>query len=40
MRHALPHHAPNYFRRRLTILSLLPFLLGAAPAGMPSIVVV
>lgn len=36
MRHPLPHHAPNYFRRRLAILALLPLLLGTAPAGAAS----
>jgi len=36
MRHPLPNHTPSRFRRRLTILSLLPLLLGAAPAGAAS----
>lgn len=36
MRHPLPDHIPDYFRRRLTVLSLLPLLLGAAPAGAAS----
>lgn len=33
MRQPLPHHVPNNFRRRLTILALLPLLLGTVPAG-------
>jgi polyisoprenoid-binding protein YceI len=32
MRQPLPHHVPNNFRQRLTILALLPLLLGTAPA--------
>ncbi|WP_051228148.1 YceI family protein [Pleomorphomonas oryzae] len=36
MRHPLPDHIPSGFRRRLTILSLLPLLLAAVPAGATS----
>lgn len=36
MRHPLPDHIPSGFRRRLTILSLLPLLLAAVPAGAAS----
>jgi polyisoprenoid-binding protein YceI len=36
MRHPLPNHAPSCFRRRLTILLLLPLLLGTVPAGAAS----